>query len=119
MTCQVLYHIRKEGPSEDSEETVRTVYAGDLTNISDQMFDIRDEHKNSSDRSKQRSILELYAFATSAEAANTEMVLFAAVVHQHCIAKLNKPEAKVLFDLDLQHRVENPSTRNFSVKTRQ
>ena len=45
MTCQVLYHIRKEGPSEDSDEAFKTVYAEDLTTISDQMFDIREEHK--------------------------------------------------------------------------
>ena len=37
---EIYEHIRKEGPSEESDEEYRTVYAGDLTTISDQMYDV-------------------------------------------------------------------------------
>ncbi|MDP6234225.1 MAG: DNA-directed RNA polymerase subunit D [Candidatus Poseidoniaceae archaeon] len=105
MTCQVLYHIRKEGPSEDSEETIRTVYAGDLTNISDQMFDIRDEHKRIPLTVLSKGqFLELYAFATLGRGRQHSKWSPVAAVgfRQHFEAKLNKPKkAKVLFDLGL------------------
>ena len=43
--CQVLYSLNIQGPAADSEEEHVTVYAGDLTTISDPMFDIREEHR--------------------------------------------------------------------------
>ena len=105
LTCQVLYHIRKDGPSEDSDEKHRTVYAGDLTNISDQMFDIREEHKKIPITILSKGqFLELYAFATLGRGREHAKWSPVAAVgfRQHNIAKLNKPKkANVLFDLGL------------------
>jgi DNA-directed RNA polymerase subunit D len=105
LTCQVLYHIRKDGPSEDSDEEYRTVYAGDLTNISDQMFDIREEHKRIPLTILSKGqFLELYAFATLGRGREHAKWSPVAAVgfRQHRIAKLNKPKkANVLFDLGL------------------
>jgi len=105
LTCQVLYHIRKDGPSEDSDEKHRTVYAGDLTNISDQMFDIREEHKRIPLTILSKGqFLELYAFATLGRGREHAKWSPVAAVgfRQHNIAKLNKPKkANVLFDLGL------------------
>lgn len=105
LTCQVLYHIRKDGPSEDSDEKHRTVYAGDLTNISDQMFDIREEHKRIPLTILSKGqFLELYAFATLGRGRDHAKWSPVAAVgfRQHNIAKLNKPKkANVLFDLGL------------------
>ena len=105
LTCQVLYHIRKDGPSEDSDEKHRTVYAGDLTNISDQMFDIREEHKRIPLTILSKGqFLELYAFATLGRGREHAKLSPVAAVGflQHNIAKLNKPKkANVLFDLGL------------------
>ena len=105
LTCQVLYHIRKDGPSEDSDEEYRTVYAGDLTNISDQMFDIREEHKRIPLTILSKGqFLELYAFATLGRGREHAKWSPVAAVgfRQHNIAKLNKPKkANVLFDLGL------------------
>ena len=105
LTCQVLYHIRKDGPSEDSDEKHRTVYAGDLTNISDQMVDIREEHKRIPLTILSKGqFLELYAFATLGRGRDHAKWSPVAAVgfRQHNIAKLNKPKkANVLFDLGL------------------
>ena len=105
MTCQVLYHIRKEGPSEDSDEEYRTVYAGDLTTISDQMFDIREEHKRIPLTILSKGqYLEFYAFATLGRGRDHAKWSPVAAVgfRQHHVATLNKPKkAKVLFDLGL------------------
>ena len=105
LTCQVLYHIRKDGPSEDSDEKHRTVYAGDLTNISDQMFDIREEHKRIPLTILSKGqFLELYAFATLGRGRDHAKWSPVAAVgfRQHNIAKLNKPKkANVLFDIGL------------------
>ena len=43
--CQVLYTLSARGPASDADEEFKTVYAGDITTISDPVFDIRDEHK--------------------------------------------------------------------------
>ena len=43
--CQVLYSLNVQGPAQDAEEDHITVYAGDLTTISDPMFDIKEEHR--------------------------------------------------------------------------
>jgi len=106
LTCQVLYHIRKDGPSEDSDEEYRTVYAGDLTNISDQMFDIREEHKRIPLTILSKGqFLELYAFATLGRGRDHAKWSPVAAVgfRQHHIAKLNKPKkANGVFDLDLK-----------------
>ena len=106
MTCQVLYHIRKEGPSEESDEEYRTVYAGDLTTISDQMFDIREEHKRIPLTILSKGqYLEFYAFATLGRGRDHAKWSPVAAVgfRQHHVATLANPKkAKILFDLDLK-----------------
>ena len=49
--CQVLYTLSARGPSADSDEPYKTVYAGDITTISDPVFDILPEHKQIPDNS--------------------------------------------------------------------
>ena len=62
--CQVLYTLSARGPSADSDEELRTVYAGDITTISDPVFDIRDEHKTIPLTVLSKGqFLEFYAFA--------------------------------------------------------
>jgi DNA-directed RNA polymerase alpha subunit len=81
------------------------VYAGDLTNISDQMFDIREEHKRIPLTILSKGqFLELYAFATLGRGREHAKWSPVAAVgfRQHNIAKLNKPKkADVLFNLGL------------------
>ena len=120
LTCQVLYHIRKDGPSEDSDEKNRTVYAGDLTNISDQMFDIREEHKRIPLTILSKGqFLELYAFATLGRGREHAKWSPVAAVgfRQQNIAKLNKPKkANVLFDLGLTTTDGKPIDAKLFVK---
>jgi len=62
--CQVLYTLSARGPSADSDDELRTVYAGDITTISDPVFDIRDEHKTIPLTVLSKGqFLEFYAFA--------------------------------------------------------
>lgn len=62
--CQVLYTLSARGPSADSEDELRTVYAGDITTISDPVFDIREEHKTIPLTVLSKGqFLEFYAFA--------------------------------------------------------
>jgi DNA-directed RNA polymerase subunit D len=104
-TCQVLYSLSARGPNEDADEEYRTVYASDLTNISDQMFDIREEHKRIPLTILSKGqFLEFYAFATLGRGRDHAKWSPVAAVgfRQHCVAKLNKPKkANILFSLDL------------------
>ena len=69
--CQVLYSLNIQGPAADSEEEHVTVYAGDLTTISDPMFDIREEHRRIPITILSKGqYLELYAFATLGRGAS-------------------------------------------------
>ena len=62
--CQVLYTLSARGPSADSDDELRTVYAGDITTISDPVFDIREEHKTIPLTVLSKGqFLEFYAFA--------------------------------------------------------
>ena len=63
--CQVIFTLREQGPDKDSDEDYKTVYAGDLTTLSDPMFDIREEHRRIPITILSKGqYLELYAFAT-------------------------------------------------------
>jgi DNA-directed RNA polymerase subunit D len=105
-SCQVLYSLNIQGPKADAEEEYKTVYAGDLTTISDQMFDIRDEHKRIPLTILSKGqFLELYAFATLGRGRDHAKWATAAAIgfRPQQIAKLNKPKkASILFDLDLK-----------------
>ena len=43
--CQIIYSLNVQGPAPDSEQQTVTVYAEDLTTVSDQKYDILEEHK--------------------------------------------------------------------------
>ena len=105
-SCQVLYSLSARGPTADAEEDYKTVYAGDLTTISDQMFDIRDEHKRIPLTILSKGqFLEFYAFATLGRGRDHAKWAAAAAIgfRPQRTAKLNKPKkAGVLFDLGLK-----------------
>ncbi len=103
--CQVLYTLSARGPSADADEDFKTVYAGDITTISDPVFDIRDEHKQIPLTVLSKGqFLEFYAFAVLGRGRDHAKWSPVAAVgfRPHCVAVLNKPKkAEVLFNLGL------------------
>jgi DNA-directed RNA polymerase subunit D len=103
--CQVLYTLSARGPSADAEEEFKTVYAGDITTISDPVFDIRDEHKQIPLTVLAKGqFLEFYAFAVLGRGRDHAKWSPVAAVgfRPQCVAVLNKPKkASTLFDLGL------------------
>jgi DNA-directed RNA polymerase subunit D len=103
--CQVLYTLSARGPSSDSEEELKTVFAGDITTISDPVFDIREEHKQIPLTVLSKGqFLEFYAFAVLGRGRDHAKWSPVAAVgfRPQQIAVLEKPKkAKVLFDLGL------------------
>ncbi len=104
--CQVLYTLSARGPSSDSEEPYKTVYAGDITTISDPVFDILPEHKQIPlTILAPGQFLEFYAFAVLGRGRDHAKWTPAAAVgfRPHQIAVLKKPKkASILFDLGLK-----------------
>lgn len=104
-SCQVLYTLNVQGPSSDSDEPHRVVHAGDLTNVSDPLFDISEEMQAIPlTYLAQGQFLEFIAFATlgrgrdHAKWASASAVTFQPLYE----AELKKPKkADVLFGLDL------------------
>ena len=104
--CQVLYTLNVQGPSADSDEEFRVVRAGDLTNVSDPVFDISEEMQSIPiTYLAQGQFLEFIAFATlgrgrdHAKWSSASAVTFQPLYE----AELKKPKkASVLFDLDLK-----------------
>lgn len=103
--CQVLYTLSARGPSSDAEEELKTVFAGDITTISDPVFDIREEHKQIPLTVLSKGqFLEFYAFAVLGRGRDHAKWSPVAAVgfRPQQIAVLNKPKkASVLFDLGL------------------
>ncbi len=104
--CQVLYSLNIQGPAADSEEEHVTVYAGDLTTISDPMFDIREEHRRIPITILSKGqYLELYAFATLGRGSSHQKWSPVAGVgfSSRNVAKLNNAKkAETLFALNLK-----------------
>ena len=104
--CQVLYSLNVQGPAADSEEDYVTVYAGDLTTISDPMFDIKDEHHRIPVTILSKGqYLELYAFATLGRGSSHQKWSPVAGVgfSGRNIVKLNNAKkAETLFALNLK-----------------
>jgi len=104
--CQVLYTLNVQGPSADSDEEFRVVRAGDLTNVSDPVFDISEEMKSIPiTYLAQGQFLEFIAFATLGRGRDhAKWSAASAVTFQPLYeAELKKPKkASVLFDLDLK-----------------
>ena len=106
VNCQVLYSLNVRGPSPDSDEPYRVVRAGDLTNVSDPVFDISEEMKSIPiTYLAQGQFLEFIAFASLGRGRDhAKWSAASAVTFQPCYeAELKKPKkASVLFDLDLK-----------------
>jgi len=104
--CQVLYTLNVQGPSSDSDEPYRVVRAGDLTNVSDPVFDISEEMKSIPiTYLAQGQFLEFIAFATLGRGRDHAKWSAASAVsfQPQNEAELKKPKkASVLFDLDLK-----------------
>ncbi|MEC7168315.1 MAG: DNA-directed RNA polymerase subunit D [Candidatus Thermoplasmatota archaeon] len=104
--CQVLYTLNVQGPSSDSDEPYRIVRAGDLTNVSDPVFDISEEMQSIPiTYLAQGQFLEFIAFATLGRGRDhAKWSAASAVTFQPLYeAELKKPKkASVLFDLDLK-----------------
>ncbi len=104
--CQVLYTLNVQGPSADSDEPFRVVRAGDLTNVSDPVFDISEEMQSIPiTYLAQGQFLEFIAFATLGRGRDhAKWSAASAVTFQPLYeAELKKPKkASVLFDLDLK-----------------
>ena len=102
---QIIYHLSIRGPSSDSDEQFKTVYAGDLNVLGETKLQISEEHARipltilSSGQ-----YLELYAYATLGRGRDhAKWCPAAAVTFQpRQKATLNKPKkANTLFDLNL------------------
>ena len=104
--CQVLYTLNVQGPSADSDEEFRVVRAGDLTNVSDPVFDISEEMQSIPiTYLAQGQFLEFIAFATLGRGRDhAKWSAASAVTFQPLYeAELKKPKkASALFDLDLK-----------------
>ena len=104
--CQVLYTLNVQGPSADSDEPYRVVRAGDLTNVSDPVFDISEEMQTIPiTYLAQGQFLEFIAFATLGRGRDHAKWSAASAVSFQPLyeAELKKPKkASVLFDLDLK-----------------
>ena len=103
--CQVLYTLNVQGPSADSDEPYRVVRAGDLTNVSDPVFDISEEMQSIPiTYLAQGQFLEFIAFATLGRGRDHAKWSAASAVTFQPLheAELKKPKkASVLFNLDL------------------
>ncbi len=103
--CQVLYTLSARGPSSDAEEDFKTVFARDITTISDPVFDIREEHKDIPLTVLAKGqFLEFYAFAVLGRGRDHAKWSPVAAVgfRPQCVAVLNKPKkAETLFNLGL------------------
>lgn len=104
--CQVLYTLSARGPSSDSEDEFRTVYAGDITTISDPVFDIREEHKTIPLTVLSKGqYLEFYAFAVlgrGRDHAKWSPVAAVGFRPQQIAVLKDAKAAKILFDLGLK-----------------
>ena len=104
--CQVLYSLSAYGPSADTDEKHKTIYAGDITTISDPMFEIRDEHKQIPITILSKGqYLEFYAFAVLGRGREHSKWSPVAGVGFRPLKEAtlkNEKKAKILFELDLK-----------------
>ncbi len=103
--CQVLYTLSAYGPSADSDEKYKTIYAGDITTISDPMFEIREEHRRIPITILSKGqYLEFYAFAVLGRGRDHAKWSPVAAVGfrplKEAVLK-NAKKAEVLFSLNL------------------
>ena len=104
--CQIIYSLNVQGPAPDSEQQTVTVYAEDLTTVSDQKYDILEEHKRIPLTILSKGqYLELYALARMGRGGAHQKWCPVSGVGFRPLQKavLNKPKkADVLFSLGLK-----------------
>lgn len=104
--CQIIYSLNVQGPAKDSEEEFVTVYASDLTTVSDQKYDILEEHKRIPLTILSKGqYLELYALARLGRGTSHQKWSPVSGVGFRPLQKaiLNKPKkADVFFKLGLK-----------------
>ncbi|MGB2478838.1 MAG: DNA-directed RNA polymerase subunit D, partial [Candidatus Poseidoniaceae archaeon] len=102
---QIIYHLSIRGPNSDSDDEVKTVYAGDLNVLGETKLQIKEEHSRIPLTILSKGqYLELYAYATLGRGRDhAKWCPAAAVTFQpRQKAILAKPKkASVLFDLNL------------------
>ena len=102
----MLYSLSAYGPSTDTDEKHKTIYAGDITTISDPMFEIRDEHKQIPITTLSKGqYLEFYAFAVLGRGREHSKWSPVAGVGFRPLKEAtlkNEKKAKILFELDLK-----------------
>ena len=102
---QIIYHLSIRGPSSDSADEFKTVYAGDLNVLGETKLQIKEEHSRIPLTILSKGqYLELYAYATLGRGRDHAKWCPAAAVSFQPRQKaiLAKPKkANVLFDLDL------------------
>jgi len=103
---QIIYHLTKRGPAQDSDEKLITVYAEDLNVLGETKLQIKDEHKKIPITVLSKGqYLELYAYATLGRGRDHAKWSPAAAVtfqpRQKAVLK-NATKAKVLFELNLE-----------------
>ena len=105
---QIIYHLSIRGPNTDSDDEVKTVYAGDLNVLGETKLQIKEEHsKIPLTILSKGQYLELYAYATLGRGRDhAKWCPAAAVTFQpRQKAVLAKPKkANTLFDLNLTSR---------------
>lgn len=105
---QIIYHLSIRGPNADSDDEVKTVYAGDLNVLGETKLQIKEEHsKIPLTILSKGQYLELYAYATLGRGRDhAKWCPAAAVTFQpRQKAVLAKPKkANTLFDLNLTSR---------------
>lgn len=105
---QIIYHLSIRGPNSDSDDEVKTVYAGDLNVLGETKLQIKEEHSRIPLTILSKGqYLELYAYATLGRGRDhAKWCPAAAVTFQpRQKAILAKPKkANVLFDLNLTSR---------------
>ena len=105
---QIIYHLSIRGPNSDSDDEVKTVYAGDLNVLGETKLQIKEEHSRIPLTILSKGqYLELYAYATLGRGRDhAKWCPAAAVTFQpRQKAVLAKPKkANVLFDLNLTSR---------------
>ena len=103
---QIIYHLSIRGPSSDSEDEFKTVYAGDLNVLGETKLQIKEEHSRIPLTILSKGqYLELYAYATLGRGRDHAKWCPAAAVsfqpRQKAILAKSGKKANVLFDLDL------------------
>ena len=105
---QIIYHLSIRGPNSDSDDEVKTVYAGDWNVLGETKLQIKEEHSRIPLTILSKGqYLELYAYATLGRGRDhAKWCPAAAVTFQpRQKAILAKPKkANVLFDLNLTSR---------------